>query len=287
MIKQKTISKSTTTHGVGLHSGAVAKLTFYPAPPNHGIVFRRVDQAKPNEIPAHFELVSTTELATRLTNDHVSVTTVEHLLSAFVGLSIDNVLVEVNKEEIPIMDGSAAVFTHLLNEAGIVEQDQPKKFIKILKPCKVGDDNAWASLEPFDGYRIKFTIEFNHPLFKAGPQWIEFHLNAANYSEEISSARTFGFMKDLEALKARNLAKAGGISNAIVLDDLKVVNPEGLRFQDEMVRHKVLDALGDLSLMGGTLIGAFSGYKSGHRLTNQLLRKLMQSKDAWEIVTLP
>ncbi|MDI9348209.1 MAG: UDP-3-O-acyl-N-acetylglucosamine deacetylase [Methylacidiphilales bacterium] len=285
MIKQKTIKHSVSIRGVGLHSGKPVEVTFHPAPCDYGIVFRRVDMPQPNEIPAKFDQVSTTDLATKLTFGNSSVATVEHLLSAFVGLSLDNVLVELTSEEVPILDGSSLLFIQLLQAAGIEEQSKAKNFIKITKTCKVGTEDSWASLEPFDGFCVKFTIEFNHPVFKNGPQWIEFHVNTIAYAKEISSARTFGFMSDLEKLRAKNLAQGGGLANAVVLDDSKVINKEGLRFDDEMVRHKVLDAIGDLFLIGGTLVGKFSGYKSGHKLTNELLRKI-HTENAWETVTL-
>lgn len=285
MIKQRTIKKPIFVRGVGLHNGKPVTATFLPAPPNTGTVFRRVDIPDQQDIPALFDNVVSTDMATKLSSHSHTVSTVEHLLSALFGCGIDNLIVEIDSDEVPIMDGSSSVFVGMIQAAGVAEQNEPKKYTKISKPCWIGDDSAWVSLEPYDGFNVSFTIEFDHPIFALGPQSMEFEYSVDEYFNKISQARTFGFAKDIKQMRAKNLAIGGGVINAIVLDEKKVVNQEGLRFHDELLRHKVLDALGDLYLLGGNIIGKFSGYKSGHRLTNALLRKLRKDPTAVEIIT--
>ena len=273
--------------GVGLHSGKPTTVKFYPNHPDSGAVFHRVDKNNKDTIRAIYDNVSSTDFATKLSENTCSVTTVEHLLSALFGCAIDNIIIEVDSEEIPILDGSSSVFVGMFQAAGVVEQNAPKRYIKIKKPCLVGNDEAWASFEPYDGFQITFTIDFDHPIFALGPQTMEFNYSTADYLEKISQARTFGFTRDLDKMKAQDLAKGGGVSNAIILDDKKVINQEGLRYHDEMLRHKILDAFGDLYLLGGNIIGKFSGYKSGHKLNNALLRRIQQDSLATEIITFP
>jgi UDP-3-O-[3-hydroxymyristoyl] N-acetylglucosamine deacetylase len=290
MPKQRTIKHSITTTGIGLHSGQKVTLSLYPAPVNTGIVFRRVDVAPVVEIPALAECVGDTMLATTLIKDGVRISTVEHLLSALAGLGIDNIFIDVNAEEIPIMDGSAAPFVFLLQSAGVKEQNKHKKFIRILKPIMVEEGQPGtaqyksAKFLPYHGFKVGFTIEFNHPLFN-GAQALTMDLSATSFVKEVSRARTFGFKAEYEWLRARNLALGGSLDNAIVLDDYRILNEDGLRYQDEFVRHKILDAIGDLSMLGSPIVGAFEGYKSGHALNNRLLREVMAQQDAWEYVT--
>jgi UDP-3-O-[3-hydroxymyristoyl] N-acetylglucosamine deacetylase len=260
-------------------------MTLRPAPANVGIVFRRVDLDIPVDIRAHAENVGDTQLGTTLVRDGVKISTVEHLLSAFAGLGIDNAFVEVSAPEVPIMDGSAGPFVFLLQSAGIEEQSTPKRFVRIKKSVRVEDGDKWARFDPFDGFKVNFEIEFNHPIFKKRSQVASMDFSTTSFLKEVSRARTFGFMRDLETLRARNLALGGTMDNAIVLDDFRVLNEDGLRYEDEFVKHKILDAIGDLYLLGHSLIGEFSGFKSGHALNNRLLRTLVATADAWEEVT--
>lgn len=282
MIKQRTPKKVIQATGVGLHSGDKVLLTLRPAPVNTGIVFRRTDLDPVVEIPATYENVCDTTLCTSLQHDGVKVATVEHLLSAFAGLGIDNAYVDVNAPEIPIMDGSAAPFVFLIQSAGIREQAAAKRFIKILKPIVVEEGDKSVKFLPYNGYKVSFTIEFDHPVFNDKPQTATFDLSSTSYVKEVCRARTFGFLADYEKLRENDLAKGGSLDNAVVVDDYRVLNEDGLRFEDEFVKHKVLDAVGDLYLLGSGLIGAFEGHRSGHELNNKLLRQLMATRDAWE-----
>lgn len=282
MIKQRTPKKVIQATGVGLHSGEKVLLTLRPAPINTGIVFRRTDLNPVVEIPALYDHVGDTMLCTSLQHDGVKVATVEHLLSAFAGLGIDNAYVDVNAPELPIMDGSAAPFVFLIQSAGIREQSAAKRFIRILKPIRVEDNGKYVQFLPYNGYRISFTIDFDHPVFNDRPQTAVFDFSGTSYVKEVCRARTFGFLSDYEKLRENDLAKGGSLDNAIVVDNYRVLNEDGLRFESEFVTHKVLDAIGDLYLLGCGLIGAFEGYKSGHGLNNRLLRELMVRQDAWE-----
>ncbi|HJS21268.1 MAG TPA: UDP-3-O-acyl-N-acetylglucosamine deacetylase [Steroidobacteraceae bacterium] len=285
MVNQRTLKNSIRATGVGLHTGKKVLMTLRPAPANVGIVFRRVDLDTPVDIRAHAENVGDTMLGTTLVKDGVKISTVEHLLSAFAGLGIDNAFVEVSAPEVPIMDGSAGPFVFLLQSAGIEEQSTPKRFVRIKKSVRVEDGDKWARFDPFDGFKVNFEIEFNHPIFKKRSQVASMDFSTTSFLKEVSRARTFGFMRDLETLRARNLALGGTMDNAIVLDDFRVLNEDGLRYEDEFVKHKILDAIGDLYLLGHSLIGEFSGFKSGHALNNRLLRTLVATADAWEEVT--
>lgn len=282
MIKQRTPKKPIKMTGVGLHSGKKVLLTLHPAPINTGIIFRRVDLSPVVEIPATYDNVCGTRLCTSLQREGVKVDTVEHLLSAFAGLGIDNAYVDVNAPELPIMDGSAAPFVFLIQSAGIREQNAAKRFIRITKPICVEDGDKFVQFTPYNGYKISFTIAFDHPVFNEKPQKAVFDFSSTSYVKEVCRARTFGFLSDYEKLRELNLAKGGSMDNAIVVDDYRVLNEDGLRFESEFVSHKVLDAIGDLYLLGSGLIGAFEGYKSGHELNNKLLRELMVRQDCWE-----
>jgi UDP-3-O-[3-hydroxymyristoyl] N-acetylglucosamine deacetylase len=282
MIRQRTPKKMIKATGVGLHSGEKVVVTLRPAPINTGIVFRRVDINPEVEIPALYNHVSDTLLCTTLQKNGMKVATVEHLLSALAGLGIDNAYVDINANEIPIMDGSAAPFVFLIQSAGIQEQAAPKKFIKILKPIRVESKGRWAQFVPYDGYRISFTIDFQHPVFIDRPQTAVYDWSMSSYIKEVCRARTFGFLAEYEKLREMDLAKGGCLDNAVVVDDYRILNEDGLRFEDEFVKHKILDAVGDLYLLGCNLIGAYEGYKSGHALNNQLLLELMAHEDAWE-----
>lgn len=257
-------------------------LTLRPAPVNTGIVFRRVDLSPVVEIPASYEYVGDTMLCTTLHHGKVKIATVEHLLSALAGLGIDNAYIDVNAPEIPIMDGSAAPFVFLIQSAGIREQNAAKRYIRILKPIRVEENGKYVQFLPHKGYKITFTIGFEHPVFNDRPQTVSFDFSGTSYVKEVCRARTFGFLSDYEKLRECDLAKGGSLDNAIVVDDYRVLNEDGLRFESEFVTHKVLDAIGDLYLLGSSLIGAFEGYKSGHELNNRLLRELMVRQDAWE-----
>ena len=284
MVKQRTPKTVIQATGVGLHSGDKILLTLRPAPVNTGIVFRRIDLDPVPEIPASYQYVSDTMLCTSLEHQGVRVATVEHLLSAFAGLGIDNAYVDIDGPEVPIMDGSAAPFVFLIQSAGVCEQAAPKRFIRILKPIRIEDQGKYVQFLPYEGYRVSFTIDFDHPVFNDKPQTASFDFSATSYLKEVCRARTFGFLSDYEKLREANLAKGGSLDNAIVVDDYRVLNEDGLRFEDEFVKHKVLDAVGDLYLLGSGLIGAFEGYRSGHELNNKLLRALIAKEDAWEYV---
>ena len=285
MLKQRTLSSKIKASGVGLHTGKKISLTLKPAPTNSGISFIRTD-IKAEPIRASLENVFDTRLSTTLSNSHVKISTVEHLLSALAGLGIDNADIELDGPEVPIMDGSARPFVFMIQSAGIQEQNDSKKFIKIKKTIEVKEDEKWAKIEPFEGFKVAFTIDFNHPAFNESSQSSEIDFSSVSYLSQVSRARTFGFAKDIELLRRNNLALGGSVNNAIVIDDYKVINEEGVRFQDEFVKHKILDAIGDLYLLGHGLIGSFSAYKSGHHLNNLLLRELVNNQDAWEEVTI-
>jgi UDP-3-O-[3-hydroxymyristoyl] N-acetylglucosamine deacetylase len=282
MIKQRTLNKDIQATGVGLHSGKKVLLTLRQAPPNMGIVFRRVDLPRVVEIKATYDRVGDTLLCTTLQQDGVKIATVEHLLSALAGLGIDNAYVDINAAEVPIMDGSAGTWVFLIQAAGIREQNAPKRFIRILKSIRVEDGDKYVQFSPHNGYKVSFTINFDHPVFNDKPQSVTFDFSEISYVKEVCRARTFGFLTDYEDLRARGLAVGGSLDNAVVVDEYRILNEGGLRFESEFVAHKVLDALGDLHLLGSPLIGAFEGYKSGHALNNQLLRALMVQQDAWE-----
>jgi UDP-3-O-[3-hydroxymyristoyl] N-acetylglucosamine deacetylase len=283
--RQRTLKNLISATGVGLHTGNKVYMTLRPAAPNTGIVFRRVDLDPVVEIRAGASGVGDTSLSTTLIRDGVRISTVEHLLSAFAGLGIDNAYVDLTAPEVPIMDGSASPFVFLILSAGISEQNAPKRFIRIRKPVQVEQGDKWARFEPYEGFKVAFTIEFDHPLFRSSSQTAELDFSSTSFVKEVSRARTFGFMKDIETLRQNNLALGGSLDNAVVVDDYRIVNEDGLRYDDEFVKHKMLDAIGDLYLLGHSLIGAFSGYKSGHSLNNQLLRALLADESAWEAVT--
>lgn len=285
MIKQRTLKNVIRATGVGLHTGEKVYLTLRPAVPDTGIVFRRVDLDTPVEIPAIPENVGETTLSTTLVKDGVRIATIEHLLSALAGLGIDNAYIDLNASEVPIMDGSAGPFVFLIQSAGIQEQNAPKRFIRIKKPVKVDHGDKWVQFVPYNGFKVSFTIDFQHPAFKEHHQMAEVDFSTTSFVKEVSRARTFGFMSQIETLRANNLALGGSLDNAIVVDDYRVLNEDGLRYVDEFVKHKILDSIGDLYLLGRSLIGAFSGYKSGHALNNKLLRVLLAQEDAWELVT--
>ncbi len=285
MVKQRTLKNSVSVTGVGLHSGEKVTLGLRPAPVNTGIVFRRVDVKPVEEICARAEMVHDTRLSTCMEKNGVRVATIEHLMSAFAGLGIDNAYVDLDSAEVPIMDGSAGTFIFLLQTAGIVEQSAAKKFIRVKKVVEVKQDEKWVRFEPYQGYKLTFTINFAHPVFANAKQHVTVDLGEESYVRDISRARTFGFMQDVEYMRAQGLALGGSLDNAIVMDYYRVLNADGLRFEDEFVKHKVLDAIGDLYLLGYPLIGAFSGYKSGHALNNALARALLNDKQAWEFVT--
>ena len=270
---------------MGLHTGKKVFMTLRPAAENTGVVFRRVDLDPVVNIPAQASYVGDTMLGTTLVSGDARVATVEHLLSAFAGLGIDNAIVEVSAPEVPIMDGSAGPFVFLIQSAGIQEQKSAKKLIRIKRPVRVEEGDKWAQIVPFEGFKVKFQIEFDHPVFKSHVQESAIDFSTSSFLKEVSRARTFGFMRDIEALRARNLTLGGSMNNAIVLDDFRVLNEDGLRYEDEFVKHKILDAIGDLYLLGHSLIGEFSGYKSGHALNNKLLRALIADHKSWEEVT--
>lgn len=284
MVGQRTLKNIIRASGIGLHTGKRVLMTVRPAAPDTGIVFRRVDLPEPVEILARAENVGDTDLGTSLVKGDVRISTVEHLLSAFAGLGIDNACVEVTAPEVPIMDGSAGPFVFLLQSAGLEEQRTPKRFIRIKKTVRLVEGDKWAQFDPFDGFKVNFEIAFNHPIFKRRAQRATMDFSTTSFLKEISRARTFGFMRDLETMRSRNLALGGTLDNAIVLDDSKVLNEGGLRYEDEFVKHKILDAIGDLYLLGYSLIGEFSGHKSGHGLNNRLLRALLADTSAWEAV---
>ncbi len=285
MIPQRTLKNVIRATGVGLHSGEKVFMTLRPAAPNTGVVFRRVDLEPVVEIPADASLVTETTLCTGLTCGVAKVQTVEHLMSALAGLGVDNVYVELSSAELPIMDGSASPFVFLLQSAGIAEQNVPKRFIRILKPVEVRDGDKVASFVPYEGFKLGFTVKFDHPMIPASQSRAEVDFSTGGYVKEVARARTFGFMRDLEYMRERNLGLGGSMDNAIVLDEFRVLNDDGLRYADEFVRHKILDAIGDLYLAGHAILGAYEGYKSGHALNNTLVRALMAQTDAWEEVS--
>ena len=285
MIHQRTLKNVIRATGVGLHTGEKVYLTLRPAPVDTGIVFRRIDLPEPVEILACPENVSDTRLSTSLEANGARVSTVEHLMSALAGLGIDNAYIELTASEVPIMDGSAGPFVFLVQSAGIADQSAPKRFIRITRPVRIEQGDKWAQFEPFDGFKVSFAIDFDHPIFQNSTQNATVDFSTTSFVREVSRARTFGFMGDLEALRAAGLARGGGFDNAIVLDNYRVLNEDGLRYEDEFVKHKVLDAIGDLYLLGHPLIGAFSAHKSGHSLNNRLLRQLVTERDAWELIT--
>jgi len=286
MIRQRTLKNVIKATGITLHGGERAEIILHPAPVNSGIIFRRIDLDPVVDIRALAENVGDTTLSTTLMKDKVRVSTVEHLLSAFAGLGIDNAFVDVTASEIPIMDGSAGPFVFLIQSAGIEEQNAPKRFIRIKRKFKIKDGDKWASFEPFNGFKVTFTIDFDHPLFnKSHTKTATLDFSSLSYVKEVSRARTFGFMADFEKLQAMNLARGASMDNAIAIDDFRVLNEDGLRYENEFVKHKILDAVGDLYLLGSSLIGSFNGYKSGHALNNKLLRALLANKEAWEFVT--
>ena len=285
MIRQRTLKNVIRATGVGLHTGEKVYLTLRPAAPDSGIIFRRVDLDAPVDIPAKAENVGDTRLSTTLIKDGVRISTVEHLLSAFAGLGIDNAYVDVSAAEVPIMDGSAGPFVFLIQSAGVEEQNVAKRFIRIKKPIEVRDGDKIARFEPFNGFKVSFGIDFDHPAMSEERRNSVIDFSSTSFVKEVSRARTFGFLRDIGLLRANGLALGGSMDNAIVVDDFRVLNEDGLRYQDEFVRHKILDAIGDLYLLGHSLIGAFNGYKSGHELNNRLLKALIAQPDAWEEVT--
>ncbi|KEQ16757.1 UDP-3-O-acyl-N-acetylglucosamine deacetylase [Endozoicomonas numazuensis] len=285
MIRQRTLKNIIRATGVGLHSGEKVYLTLKPAPVDTGIIFCRTDLDPVVEIPARAEYVGQTTLCTSLQKDGIRVDTVEHLLSAMAGLGIDNAYVEVSAHEVPIMDGSAGPFVFLIQSAGIQEQEAAKKFIRIKKEVTVTDGEKTATFKPYDGFKVSFTIYFDHPVFKGRSQTSEIDFSSTSFVKEVSRARTFGFMRDVEYLRSQNLALGGSVDNVVVVDDYRILNEDGLRYHDELVKHKILDAIGDLYLLGNSLIGQFVGYKSGHELNNKLVRSLLENESAWEVVT--
>ena len=286
MLAQRTLQRSVDTVGIGLHSGQKVGLTLRPAAPNTGIVYRRIDLETPVEIVSTPEAVGETMLSTTLVQEGVKVSTIEHLMSAFAGLGIDNAYVDLTASEIPIMDGSAAPFIYLIQSAGIETQRAAKKFVRIKKPIRFENKAGWAELRPFDGFKVSFEIDFDHPAVKSTQQVLALNLSKASYSREISRARTFGFMRDVEMLRSKNMGLGGSLGNAVVLDEYRVLNKDGLRYQDEFVKHKMLDAIGDLYTLGHSIIGAYHGHKSGHAINNLLLHELIAQPDAWELTTM-
>ena len=285
MIRQRTLKNIIRATGVGLHTGAKVHLTLRPAAADTGIVFRRIDLAQPVDIKAEPYAVGDTRLSSCLERDGVRVSTVEHLMSAFAGLGVDNAYVDVAGPEVPIMDGSAGPFVFLLQSAGIEEQNAPKTFIRILRAVEVEDGDKWVRFEPHNGFKLTLSIDFDHPVIEKVRQSVTVDFSDTSYVREVARARTFGFMQDVETMRAQGLALGGSLDNAIVMDEYRVLNTDGLRYEDEFVKHKVLDAIGDLYLLGHPLIGAFAGHKSGHALNNQLLRCLLEERQAWEFVS--
>ncbi|MFZ0788981.1 MAG: UDP-3-O-acyl-N-acetylglucosamine deacetylase [Chromatiaceae bacterium] len=282
MVKQRTLKNVIRATGVGLHTGEKVYLTLRPAAPDTGIVFRRVDLEPPVEIRACPHNVGDTRLSTTLVNEEVRVSTVEHLLAAFAGLGIDNAYVDVSAPEVPIMDGSAGPFVFLIQSSGVEEQNRPKRFIRIKRPVEIREGDKFARLEPYDGFKVEFSIDFDHPAFHDRTKHAQVDFSTSSFVKEVSRARTFGFLREIEQLRQQNLALGGSLDNAVVVDEFRVLNEEGLRYEDEFVKHKILDAIGDLYLLGHTLIGSYKGHKSGHALNNQLLRALVADAEAWE-----
>jgi len=282
VLKQRTLSNSIRASGVGLHSGEKVNMTLRPAAKDTGIIFRRLDIEPIQQIPARAESVIDTMLGTTIAKKNASVMTVEHILAAFAGLGIDNALIDLDGPEVPIMDGSSASFIFLIESAGIKEQNASKKFLRIKKKIRVEDGEKFAEFKPYNGYRISFEIDFDHPMIKSKLTKLSVDFSTLTFLKEISRARTFGFLKEIETLRSKNLALGGSLDNAIVFDDYRILNQDGLRYQDELVRHKILDVVGDLYLMGHILVGEFNGYKSGHELNNKLILKLYTDQTAWE-----
>lgn len=289
MLSQRTLKTLTKAVGVGLHSGQRVELTLRPAAPDTGIVFRRIDLPEPVDIPVNAEAVTDTRLASTISVGQAKVLTVEHLMSACAGLGIDNLYVDITAEEVPILDGSASSFVFLLQSAGVVEQPDPKRFVRVLETVEVsegeGENIKWARLEPYHGYKLTFEIDFRHPAVDSTGQQVVFDMSDGVYARDIARARTFGFTKDVEMLRANGLALGGGLDNAIVMDDYKVLNSDGLRYDDEFVKHKILDAMGDLYILGKPLLAAYSAFRSGHAMNNRLLRELLSRPSAYEVVT--
>ena len=285
MMKQRTLKTTIKTTGVGLHTGARVELVLRPAPPDTGIAFHRVDLAKPVTIPADARNVGDTRLSSSLEKDGAKISTVEHLMSALAGLGIDNVNVDVAGPELPIMDGSAAPFVFLLQSAGIIEQNAPKRYLRVKVPVETRNGDKWARFEPHQGFVLDFTIDFPHPVFGSENRHVVIDFAEHSYTKEVSRARTFGFMQDVEAMRSAGLALGGSLQNAIVLDETRVLNSEGLRYDNEFAKHKVLDAIGDLYLLGHPLIGKFTAFKSGHALNNAVCRELLSRPECWEVVT--
>ncbi|MEO8858071.1 MAG: UDP-3-O-acyl-N-acetylglucosamine deacetylase [Burkholderiaceae bacterium] len=289
MIRQRTLKSLTRAVGVGLHSGQRVELTLRPAAPNTGIVFRRVDLPVPIDIPISALAVSDTRMATTVSNSGAKVATVEHLMSACAGLGLDNLYVDITAEEVPILDGSAASFVFLLQSAGIEWQNAPRQFLRVKQSVEVregrGSETKWARLDPYHGYKLSFEIVFDHPAVDSTGQRVEFDMGQGSYSRDIARARTFGFTKDVERMRVNGLARGGGLDNAIVMDDYKILNSDGLRYDDEFVKHKILDAIGDMYMLGKPLLASYSAFRSGHELNNKLARELMSRQEAWELVT--
>lgn len=289
VLQQRTLKSITRAVGVGLHSGQRVELTLRPAAPDTGIVFRRVDLPEPVDIPMTAEAVTDTRLASTVSKGGAKVQTIEHLMSACAGLGIDNLVIDITADEVPILDGSASSFVFLLQSAGIVLQQAPRRFIRVIKPVEVregdGANAKWARLEPYHGFKLSFEIDFDHRVVDSTGQRVEFDLGSGSYSRDIARARTFGFTKEVEYMRSKGLALGGGLDNAIVMDDTKVLNVGGLRYDDEFVKHKILDAMGDLYVIGRPLLAAYSAFRSGHAMNNQLLRELLRHEDAYEIVT--
>jgi UDP-3-O-[3-hydroxymyristoyl] N-acetylglucosamine deacetylase len=285
LVRQRTLKNMIRATGVGLHTGAKVYMTLRPGAPNTGIVFRRIDLAPPVEIKAEPHAVGDTRLSSCLERGGARVSTVEHLMSALAGLGIDNAYIDLTAPEVPIMDGSAGPFVFLLQSAGIEEQSAPKRFIRVLTPVEVNEGDKRVRFEPYNGFKLTLSIDFTHPVFDKTPQSVTVDFSTTSYIKEVSRARTFGFMQDVETMRAQGLALGGSLDNAIVMDEYRVLNTDGLRYEDEFVKHKLLDAIGDLYLLGHPLIGAFSGHKSGHALNNRLLRRLLEERAAWEFVS--
>ena len=285
MLNQRTLKNVIRATGVGLHTGKKVLVTLRPAAVDKGIVFRRIDLDPVMEIPARAENVGDTSLSTSLIREGVRISTVEHLLSAFAGLGIDNAYVDLSASEVPIMDGSAGPFVFLLQSAGFQEQSAPKRFIRIKKSISVSDGDKWARFEPFSGFKVSFAIEFDHPFFQQSSKHAEIDFSTTSFVKEVSRARTFGFMREVEWLRGRNLALGGSLDNAVVVDDYRVLNEDGLRYEDEFVKHKILDAMGDLYIIGKPFIASYTAFRSGHAMNNQLIRALLAQPDAYEIVS--
>ena len=282
MVFQRTVRNQVSCHGVGLHTGKEVEIVIKPAPPDHGIVFNCTTLDSPVKIPALAKYVGETTLSTSLRNEDAVIHTVEHIMSAFHGLGVDNLLIDINGSEIPVMDGSATSFVFLIQSAGMVEQEKNKRFIRILKEIELRDGDRWAKLEPFEGFKVACHIDFNHVSIPDEIQNVEFDFSSLAFLKEISRARTFGFKKDVENLRKKNLILGGSLDNAILIDDEKVINRYGLRYCDELVRHKILDAIGDLYLLGGSILGKFTGHKSGHMLNTRLIRNILDDPTMWE-----